>query len=366
MTSSASAVFVSYSHKDKTWLQDLLTMLAPVVRSGAVRVWSDGEIAPSDPWRAEIEAAMAAARVAVLLVSKHFLASPFINDVELPYFLEEHRKGRVKILWAPVSRSLYRRTPLKDIQALHDTERPLAELPDAERDQVLEAICEAILKAVEEIPTGSVDRHRALLHLDIGRMPIPGPLFVGREGELARLDAAWETPSTHVLTFVAFGGVGKSTLVGRWLDGMAAAGWRGARRVLAWSFYSQGTEERVLSAEPFLDYALGFFGDPDPKAGAARDRGLRLAELVRRERTLLVLDGVEPLQHPSGHPLAGRLKDPGLSALLKSLAGSNLGICVVTTRERIADLASFPQTAPQVDLETLSPEAARPRHCTIF
>jgi hypothetical protein len=46
-----------------------------------------------------------------------------------------------------------------------------------------------------------------------------------------------------------------------------------------------------------------------------------------------------------------------LAALLKSLAGSNPGLCVVITRERIADLASFPKTAPQVDLETLSPEA---------
>jgi hypothetical protein len=48
MPPSASAVFVSYSHQDKTWLEDLLTMLSPVVRSGAVQVWSDGEIEPSD------------------------------------------------------------------------------------------------------------------------------------------------------------------------------------------------------------------------------------------------------------------------------------------------------------------------------
>ncbi len=160
-----------------------------------------------------------------------------------------------------------------------------------------------------------------------------------------------------MLTFVAFGGVGKSSLVGRWLDSMAAASWRGARWVFDWSFYSQGTEERVTSADRFLDTALRFFGDPDPQVGAARDRGLRLAELVRREKTLLVLDGIEPLQHSPGHPLAGRLKDPGLAALLKSLAGSNPGLCVVTTRERIADLESFPKTAPQVSLETLSPVA---------
>src|SRR5262249_56062698 len=115
------------------------------------------------------------------------------------------------------------------------------------------------------------------------------------------------------------GGVGKSALVGRWLDRMAADGWRGARRVLDWSFYSQGTEERVASADRFLDHALRFFGDPDPTAGAARDRGLRLAERVRVEKTLLVLDGVEPLQHPQG-PLAARPNDPLLSALFNSLA----------------------------------------------
>ena len=98
--------------------------------------------------------------------------------------------------------------------------------------------------------------------LDLGRLPIPGPHFVGRDAELARLDAAWEDPRIHVLTFVAFGGVGKSALVARWLDGMAADGWRGAARVLDWSFYSQGTKDRVTSAEPFIDHALRFFGDP--------------------------------------------------------------------------------------------------------
>ena len=85
--------------------------------------------------------------------------------------------------------------------------------------------------------------------LDIGRLPVPGPQFVGREAELARLDAAWADPAVHVLTLVAFGGVGKSALVARWMDRMAAAGWRGAARVLDWSFYSQGMEDRVTSAE---------------------------------------------------------------------------------------------------------------------
>ncbi|HEX3529664.1 MAG TPA: tetratricopeptide repeat protein [Thermoanaerobaculia bacterium] len=195
--------------------------------------------------------------------------------------------------------------------------------------------------------------------LDLGRLPIPGPHFLGRDAELAHLDAAWEDPILHVLTLVAFGGVGKSALVARWLDRMAAANWRGAARVLDWSFYSQGTEDRVTSAEPFIDHALRLFGDPDPKAGSLYDRGARLAYLIRKERTLLVLDGVEPLQYPPGRPeIEGRLKDPGLTALLKGLAAGNPGLCVVTTRERIADLAGFKTTAPQIPLEELEPAAA--------
>jgi len=138
---------------------------------------------------------------------------------------------------------------------------------------------------------------------------------------------------------------------------MAHDGWRGATCVLDWSFYSQGTVDRVTSAETFIDYALGFFGDPDPKAGSLHDRGVRLASLIRMERTLLVLDGVEPLQYSPG-PMEGRLKDPGLTALLKGLAATNSGLCVVTTRERIADLAAFKTAAPQISLEMLELAAA--------
>src|SRR5262249_35799642 len=113
------------------------------------------------------------------------------------------------------------------------------------------------------------------------------------------------------------------------------------------------------SAEPFIDYGLRFFGDPDPEAGSLYDRGTRLARLVREKRTLLVLDGVEPLQYPPGRSeIEGRLKDPGLKALLKGLAGGSKGLCVVTTRERIANLAGSPSTAPQVLLEELELEAA--------
>jgi len=182
----------------------------------------------------------------------------------------------------------------------------------------------------------------------------------GREKELAALDEAWDDPAKHILAIVAWGGVGKTSLVVEWMARKAKAGWAGVERVFDWSFYSQGTREQgAASADNFIAAALTFFGDEAMGKSAASpwDKGGRLAQLVAQRPTLLVLDGLEPLQYPPG-PLSGQLKDPALEALLKGLAQRNPGLCVVTTREHIADLATYRETTtPQWDLESLSEEA---------
>jgi hypothetical protein len=142
---------------------------------------------------------------------------------------------------------------------------------------------------------------------------------------------------------------------------MALKGWRGAERVFDWSFYSQGTraegDQKAASADQFMAEALKFFGDPDPQLGSPADRGARLARLVTNSKSLLVLDGLEPLQHPPG-PQAGKLKDPGVTALLKGLAAQNAGLCIVTTREKVDDLKHFyGKTADDWELSHLSEEA---------
>ncbi|HUW14644.1 MAG TPA: hypothetical protein VM537_33295, partial [Anaerolineae bacterium] len=108
---------------------------------------------------------------------------------------------------------------------------------------------------------------------------------------------------------------------------------------------------------PFIAAALAWFGDPEPTAGSPWQKGERLADLVRRHRTLLILDGLEPLQYPPGE-MEGRLKDPGLQCLLRALARHNPGLCIVTTRLAVDELKDFVDTSvEQVDLQHLSPEA---------
>jgi hypothetical protein len=185
--------------------------------------------------------------------------------------------------------------------------------------------------------------------------------FFGRETELELIDKAWEDSRTHVFSLVAWGGVGKTALVTQWLSTrMISKGWPGVERYFDWSFYSQGTgESRQTSSDLFINEALRFFGDSDPTKGTPWERGERLATLIRQHKTLLVLDGIEPLQYPptdrSGQ--AGRLKDNALESLLQSLAQDNNGLCIVTSREHLANIDSFP-TQKEHKLEKLMLEAA--------
>jgi len=193
--------------------------------------------------------------------------------------------------------------------------------------------------------------------ISIARLPVTGSDVFGRDEDMVFLDRAWAKKEVNVVTIVAWAGVGKSTLVNHWLRRMAAKHYRSAELIFGWSFYRQGTTGQTSSADEFLDAALSWFGDPDPRLGTAWEKGERLAKLVAHRRTLVVLDGLEPLQNPPG-PQEGRLREPSLQALLRELAAFNTGLCVITTRTPIADIADYERTsALRRDLEQLSSDA---------
>jgi tetratricopeptide (TPR) repeat protein len=86
---------------------------------------------------------------------------------------------------------------------------------------------------------------------------------------------------------------------------------------------------------------------------------MRLAELFRGWRTLLILDGLEPLQYPTGQKgqrKAGQLKDQALRGLLLGLAEpSPKGmLTVITTRISVDDLAGLPMVSSTIPLMHLN------------
>ena len=355
-------IFISYSHQDEAWKDRLIPHFSTLQKHGLLEVWHDRQIEGGANWFQEIEKAAKSAMMAILLISENFFKSTFIIEKEVPWLLERQKKGLVRILPLIVEPCEWNQVDwLKPILAKPKDGRPLsigttdqigADLRAFAREAA-ELLSRDILKASPQA-TQPVPPDKIYL----SRLPTTRGELFGREQETAILCNAWADPHTNILTLVAWGGVGKTALVNEWLNGMAKDNYRGAERVYGWSFYSQGTrEDRQVAADEFLAHALSWFGDQTSQAKPPWDKGVRLAELLRKQKTLLILDGVEPLQYPLGE-MQGRLKDQGLQALLKELAHFNPGLCVVTTRVAVADLSHKEKSSvKRIELENLSPEA---------
>jgi serine protease AprX len=139
-------IFISYSHKDKRFFQELKIMLAPAMRDGIVHVWDDERIDSGAKWKEEIQKALASAKVAVLLVSQHFLASDFIAKHELPPLLQAAEEHGVTIFWIYLSSCLYQDTEIATFEAAHDVARPLDRLAKPDRQAILQQICAKLIQ----------------------------------------------------------------------------------------------------------------------------------------------------------------------------------------------------------------------------
>ena len=172
------------------------------------------------------------------------------------------------------------------------------------------------------------------IHSD--RLPKVIGKFFGREDELQLLDDAWDNNEIRIIQFIAPGGAGKTQLLRHWIDHCL----NNCDTMIAWSFYSQGArEDKQTPASFFFSHAFDKLGSTCDLSSFSTEenKGSHLAKLLLQHRTILVLDGLEPLQH-AGKGMRGELKDRAIRQLLKNLARQNNGLCIITTRIELPEL----------------------------
>lgn len=91
-------VFISYSHKDEGFRNDLEEHLSMLRRKNVISVWHDRKIMAGGDWKGQIDENLDSADIVLLLISSSFLASEYCYDIEVKKAMENNAAGKCQII----------------------------------------------------------------------------------------------------------------------------------------------------------------------------------------------------------------------------------------------------------------------------
>jgi hypothetical protein len=169
-----SGVFIAYSHRDRDLLGELQKHLKPLQKAWMLDLWDDLRVDSGPRGAVELRRAIDATRVALLLISPGFLASPFVAEHVLPVMLaaQRHPRASVMCLYLRPAMDVFTEykfhDPLTDdersvritsFHALNDPTCPLAALEKPAREGILAAAAEEIIAAAHRPPAPSISEY---------------------------------------------------------------------------------------------------------------------------------------------------------------------------------------------------------------
>lgn len=144
------SVFISYPHKSADHKSRLVTHLASLKRENRIRIWDDGAIVPGQEWNKQIKQNLAGATIILFLVDADFIASDYIDRVEIRLSLERQRNGECIVIPVFTNHADIGNSPLRNLQGLpKGPNEPVAAFDNQEYGWAL--VAAGIRRAVEEI-----------------------------------------------------------------------------------------------------------------------------------------------------------------------------------------------------------------------
>jgi Leucine-rich repeat (LRR) protein len=144
-------VFISYSHMDEHYKNEIVTALEGMQLNGfEFEYWVDTQIQPGDLWEKEIMRGMDQASIIILIVSKYFLASKFVQKIEIPTSLKKFEQDGTLIIPVIAKRCDFLGSRLKAFQSVNAPENPLASLDEDGQDIIYLLLVERIKKYLDQ------------------------------------------------------------------------------------------------------------------------------------------------------------------------------------------------------------------------
>ena len=140
-------LFISYSHQDESFKDQLEKHLAILKRQNFIETWNDRMISASANWKNEIDNALEKADIILLLVSSDFCASDYIWDIEMKRALEKHDNKTALVIPIAIRPCSWKAAPFSYIQGLPRDLKPISqwENKDLAWQKVTDEIYELVL-----------------------------------------------------------------------------------------------------------------------------------------------------------------------------------------------------------------------------
>lgn len=144
---SKKTIFISYSHSDEKYKNEVVKTLKGleyIFPDIKFDVWSDERIRTGQKWLDEIEKALDKADIAIMILSRDFIASDFIMMKEVPVLLSNADDKGTVIINLVAGKSLFKDSVLCEFQCVNDPNMPLKGMNEHQQDEVYTKLAEDV------------------------------------------------------------------------------------------------------------------------------------------------------------------------------------------------------------------------------
>jgi internalin A len=148
---SPVSLFISYSHKDETYRDELRGALTIYERGGELEVWDDTRIVPGQQWDREILKKLTDAKIIILLLSNDFIQSDYCTRVEMKKAIARDQKGACAVVPIVIRECRYDKLETGRIQAILPGGKPIKNHRD--RDKAWKEVTQSLDSVIQRLRT---------------------------------------------------------------------------------------------------------------------------------------------------------------------------------------------------------------------
>src|SRR2546421_12348979 len=141
--------FISYAHKDRKLRDELAVHLGNLRNQQVISDWFDGDIIPGTEWEQDILEHLRTAKIILLLISAHFMASSFCRDIEMQEALARHQAKQARVIPILLRPTDWQDAPFAKLQVLPSHGKPVSQWPT--HDDAFADVIKGIRRAIEDL-----------------------------------------------------------------------------------------------------------------------------------------------------------------------------------------------------------------------